>query len=137
MSKMEEMRNRARDWQRQAENDLLWTRDTVKAKRYAQACFSAQQTAEKALKALALFQGYEDVRSHSILKIAQALKINGELEKMAARLDQYYISARYPDAYAEGAPFEYFDENQAQEALGFAERIVEDIRKQLGNTPKV
>ena len=134
---MGEMKNRAMDWLRQAEDDLLWTRDTLKAGRYAQTCFAAQQTSEKALKALALFRGYEDVRSHSILKIAQALKIKGDLEKMAGRLDQYYISARYPDAYAEGAPFEFFDEDQASEALGFAEKIVEDIGRQLRNPPHV
>jgi hypothetical protein len=37
--------------------------------------------------------------------------------KMARRLDAFYISARYPDAFAEGAPFEFFDEEQAKGTL--------------------
>ncbi|MBN2655607.1 MAG: HEPN domain-containing protein [Spirochaetales bacterium] len=123
--------HRAKDWFSQAENDLLWARDTLKATRYAQACFVAQQVAEKSLKALALAQGYDSVRSHSILQITKSLKINGEMEMMAKRLDQYYISARYPDAYIEGAPFEYFTEDQASEAVSFAGRFIDIIREKI------
>ena len=49
------------------------------------------------------------------MRIAEAFDIDGDLAKKAKRLDQYYISARYPDACAEGAPFECFDEGQALE----------------------
>lgn len=123
------MKDRSSDWLRQAENDLLWTQDTIKAGRYAQACFAAQQAGEKALKALALKRGYSEVRSHSILEISRALKINSEIENCAMRLDQYYISARYPDAFPAGAPFEFFTQNQAEEALGFAETIIRTVKK--------
>lgn len=118
------MSNRALDWYRQAEEDLRWVKDTLSAERYSQVCFICQQTAKKALKAVALSKGYLQVRSHSILEIARALKINGEIERIAMRLDQYYISARYPDAFPAGAPFEYFTKDQAEEALLFAEKIV-------------
>jgi HEPN domain-containing protein len=66
--------NRAFDWFRQARDDLLWARDTLNSGRYAQACFTAQQVGVKAIKALALKLGYDEVRSHSILEIANALK---------------------------------------------------------------
>ena len=125
--------NRAKDWFSQAENDYLWAKDTLKSGRYAQACFVAQQVSEKALKALALMKGYDSVRSHSLLKITKAMGINGEMAKMAMRLDQYYISARYPDAYIEGAPFEYFTDEQADEAVRFSGRFLDIIRKELGN----
>ena len=118
-----EMKNRSRDWLRQAENDILWAHDSQKAGRYSQTCFIAQQVGEKALKALALHRGWDEVRSHSILEISQALAIDGEIEKMAKRLDLYFISARYPDAFSSGAAFEYFTEDQAVEAIAFAEKI--------------
>lgn len=127
----DEAMNRARDWLKQAENDLLWTRNTFESGLWAQACFAAQQVAEKALKALVLSRGYEDVRSHSLLSIIKALEIDGELENMAKKLDQYYISARYPDAFYDGAPYEYFTENQAREALAFAERYIDVIKPEL------
>ncbi len=129
-------KNRAFDWFRQAQNDLLWAKDTLDARRYAQACFTAQQVGEKAIKALALNRGYDEVRSHSILEIAQELDENGEIEDIAKRLDQYYISARYPDAFPAGAPFEFFSETQAEEAYGFAARIVDIISGRIGEEPE-
>jgi HEPN domain-containing protein len=121
------MANRARDWLRQAEDDLLWTKDTLDAGRFAQCCFVAQQTAEKAMKALALHRGNDRVKSHSITEIARVLGENGELERVGKRLDLYYISARYPDAFPSGAPFEYFTRDQAEEALSFAGSIVRTV----------
>ena len=116
--------DRAGDWFRQAQNDLLWGQDTLAAGRFAQACFVAQQATGKAVKAVALHRGHDQVMSHSILEITRALEIGGELESIAKRLDQYYISARYPDAFPAGAPFEYFTQAQAQEALDLGRRAV-------------
>lgn len=123
------MRNRWRDWLMQAEEDLLWARETLKNGRFSQACFAAQQVGEKAIKALALRRGNDEIRSHSIREIAAALEINGEVEAIAKRLDLYYISARYPDAFPSGAPFEYFTEDQAREAVDFAGRLVSIVRR--------
>jgi len=127
------MRSRAGDWLRQAENELAWAADSLKGAYWSQVCFAAQQIAEKALKAIALFRGASEIRSHSLVKIAQALDIDGDLERMGRRLDIYYISARYPDAFAEGAPFEYFDEAQAREALDFAKIFVERARAEVAS----
>ena len=117
--------NRGFDWFRQSRDDLLWAKDTLKAGRFAQACFAAQQVGEKAIKALALKRSYTEVRSHSILEIARALKLNDEIEAIAKRLDQYYISARYPDAFPAGAPFEYFTKDPGAEAVRLASRMLE------------
>jgi HEPN domain-containing protein len=118
-------RDRSLDWLRQARDDLLWARDTLAAARYAQACFVAQQVAEKAIRALALKQGHSEARSHSILEIARAMGMNDETARIAKRLDQYYISTRYPDAFATGSPFEYFTQEQAEEAVRLASRMVQ------------
>ncbi|MBC7795051.1 MAG: HEPN domain-containing protein [Clostridia bacterium] len=126
--------NRSRDWLRQAEDDALWAADTLASGRYAQACFVCQQSAEKALKALALHRGVDRVKSHSTLEIARALSINGEVEEAAKRLDQYYISGRYPDAFPAGAPFEFFTRSQASEALALADIILQRVRSETGKT---
>ena len=127
------MANRARDWLRQAEDDLAWARDSMEGRHWAQVCFTCQQVGEKALKAIALLRGADEVRSHSLMRIAEALEINGELAKKAKHLDHYYISARFPDVYAEGAPFEYFDEEQAREATEFARDFLERAKAELGS----
>ena len=121
------------DWQKQAVNDLEWARDSFHGGHWAQVCFVCQQIAEKALKAIALSQGAFEIGSHSLVKIAEALGINGDLERMGRRLDVYYISSRYPDAFAEGAPYEYFDREQAEEALGFAELFISRAAEAIGD----
>ncbi|EMF80171.1 putative toxin-antitoxin system, antitoxin component [Leptospira weilii serovar Topaz str. LT2116] len=56
---------------------------------------------------------------------------NREIESIGQKLDLYYIPTRYPDAFTEGAPFEYFEESQAKEAIEFAERIIDLVKVKL------
>ena len=121
------------DWLAQAENDLEWGRASVDRGFYSQACFIAQQAAEKSLKAMAFKGGAEIVKSHSVKQIALSLGLNGEIEKAAAVLDQYYITARYPDGLPEGAPFQAFTLEQATLALELAQMIVIRVRKKTGS----
>jgi HEPN domain-containing protein len=125
------VKNRALDWLAQAENDFLWAQETYQSRRYAQVCFICQQLSEKAIKAVAYSRDFEIIKSHSISEIAKNLKINSDIEKIAKRLDMYYISSRYPDAFPSGAPFEYFSDEQAKEAIGFAKTILEYSKKVL------
>lgn len=123
--------SRYADWLAQAKEDLNWGKDTLDRSYYPQACFISQQCAEKALKALAFFLDFDAVKSHSIVKIARALNINGAVLDAAKKLDQYYISARYPDAMPEGIASEYITKGQAEEALQFAEMIIQKIEAQM------
>lgn len=123
--------DRSGDWLAQAKDDLLWARATIDADRFAQACFVCQQVAEKGLKALAIYRGFDEIRSHSILEIAEAMGLNAEIESMGKRLDQYYIGPRYPDAFASGAPFKYFTKDQADEAMTMAERLVAIVETEM------
>ncbi len=129
------MKDRARDWLAQAQNDLLWGRSSLESGFFSQACFIAQQVAEKALKALAYYRGAELVRGHSVLLVCRELEINGELEEAAQRLDQYYIPTRYPDAQPAGAPFRFFTVKQAEEALDLANLFVEKALGEMQEAP--
>jgi len=115
-------KKRAKDWLNQALNDLKWAEESLKQGFFSQTCFISQQVGEKAIKAIAYHLEY-DVRGHSIAKIAQAIGINSEVEKAGKSLDVYYISARYPDALPEGAPFEFFEVEQASKAISDAKII--------------
>jgi len=125
------MADRSKDWLRQAEEENLWAKEGFSSKRWALVCFTAQQVAEKSLKAIAIHRGAAQIKSHSVKDIAEALEINGDLAGMARILDQYYITTRYPDAFYSGAPFEYFTEDQAREALRFAQAFLEKARSEL------
>ena len=129
------MPRRARDWMRQAERDVLHARNALEDGDYEWACFAAQQSAEKALKALYEDQGLE-ARGHSILGLIKGLAdlypVPEEFYPFARILTRYYIEARSPNGLPEGAPFEYFDREMAQEAVDAAEAILRWCRDHLG-----
>jgi HEPN domain-containing protein len=124
-------------WQRQAANDLESARFSIEGGFHAQACFMAQQSAEKALKALDYRRGSRFVLGHSIRELLERLVGDyPQLERhreVATRLDQLYISPRYPNAHpgVEMAPFEVFTEGQAREAVAWADGIIGEARRML------
>jgi len=59
----------------------------------------------------------------------RALSLNGELEEFAQRLDQYYISSRFPDAQPAGIPSDYFTAAQAQEAMQMAATFIARVEE--------
>ena len=123
--------NRHLDWLRQAENDLQCAEHSFQGGFFAQTCFIAQQASEKALKAYCFFKGFDIVRTHSLYQIIKSLGENGILEKHARELDLFYISARYPDAFPAGAPFEIITTEQAQRAIEAATEIFKILRERL------
>ena len=123
------MASRAADWLRQAEDDAAWLADSIEDGHYSQACYIAQQVAEKALKSLAISRGASEIKGHSVTKIAQALAINAEVERAGKILDRYYISGRYPDAFPEGIPSDFLDREAALSAQAEALLILNRVKK--------
>jgi|SRR3989344_4691775 len=123
----------ARRWLREAENTLRQARHAVEQKEYSLACFLAEQTSQKALKAVLFWDGARLVAIHSI---AELLKNNSLIHKefskiidQGGRLDQYYLSSRYPDAVPEPSiPSELFGKDQADEAVVIATTIFDFSR---------
>lgn len=131
--------NRAEDWLRQAERDLHQARISLQNEVHEWACFAAQQAAEKAVKALHLQLG-QDAWGHSVLKLLQQLpeqiEVPRELEEIAGVLDAYYIPPRYPNGFAEGAPYEYYTRRQSEEAIRYAREILEFARAEMDRCRK-
>lgn len=123
------MVERARDWLEQAESDLSSAMEMVRAAHFEWACFISQQAAEKAVKALHhCFR--LDPWGHVVSKLLSQLPVavSEELTHAAKVLDLYYVSARYPDGFASGAPRDHFSARQAQEAVEFARSIVDFVK---------
>jgi len=129
------MPSRARDWFRQAIQDLEQAEDSRRANRHNWACFAAQQAAEKAVKALHLHLGQE-ARGHVIARLLQELppevSVPSQLIERARILDNFYIPTRYPNSHPEGAPFEHYGPIQSEEAIQYAREIIEFVRAQMG-----
>lgn len=119
---------RSADWLYQAEGDLDHARNDLQNGFYDWACFSAQQAAEKAVKA-ALKKTGQEVWGHSIADLldvlAERFLVPDGLRDIALELDKGYIATRYPDALPNGAPRDRYTRTEAERFVSHAERIVE------------
>ena len=121
------MSGRAQDWIDQAERDLKHAENDVQGGYYEWACFSAQQAAEKALKGL--YQAHNQVAwGHSVRELLEGIRDLIELPDglidAGKLLDKYYIIARYPNGFASGAPKDYFNKHEAEDAISSARAII-------------
>jgi len=125
--------SRITDWIKQAENDLLWANHSFEGGFYAQTCFISQQAAKKMMKAYCFLKGFDVIKTHSLYRMVKDLGENDLLEKNSKELDLYYISARYPDAFPDGAPFELITKEQAERALQTAMEICGILKHRMGH----
>jgi len=128
------MPRRSGDWFRQAESDLQHAKHALENGDYEWSCFAAQQAAEKAIKAIYEKSG-KSTRGHSILGLLKGIESEFNIPEVfysyARVLSRYYIEARYPNGFPEGAPVDYFDEKIAGEAVSAAEEILGWCRNYL------
>jgi HEPN domain-containing protein len=126
--------SRAHDWFRQAERDLQLAREALDREVFEWAAFAAQQSAEKAVKAVYQHLGAE-ARSHAVSQLLVALPAAMrppiELIDLAKELDKHYTAPRYPNSYPEGAPMDFYTRHEAERAIAAARRIVEYCQDHL------
>jgi len=126
------MAERSKDWFAQAERDLEQAKSSQKEGRHEWACFAAQQSAEKAVKALHLFLKQE-AWGHVVARLLKELPItvSEDLLDKAKVLDGLYIPTCYANGHPEGAPFEHFGKIQSRDAINYAGEILKFVRSQM------
>lgn len=122
------MAERSGDWYRQAERDLESAKAQKEAGFYEWACFISQQASEKALKA-ALQKHGADAWGHALVDLLKAIaaitEIDSGIQSSARFLDKYYIPARYPNGWASGSPSDFISEQDAIDAIGHSQNILQ------------
>ena len=122
------MPNRSKDWLAQAERDLNHAISACDIQYFEWSCFSSQQAAEKAVKAVFL-RLHGEGWGHSVLGLLKALgeqtEIPPDLLDTAKALDKHYIPTRYPNGFDAGMPGDYYTKKDADEAIENARKIVE------------
>lgn len=112
----------------QAEGDLEHAKNDLKSGFYEWACFSSQQSAEKAVKAVFQKLGAE-AWGHSVYDLLVHLQsrvgVDEELLEHALELDKAYIPARYPNAHPSSSPRRRYTKSEAERFIEFAGRILE------------
>lgn len=125
----------ARRWLASAEEELEFARYSVDGGYGAQACFAAQQAAEKAVKALHYAEGARVVLGHSVRALIErldpAVPALRTVVEDARTLDLYYVPTRYPNGLDEGTPAEAFSSQQAAHAIECATRVVAAAKDHL------
>lgn len=119
--------HRAGDWLAQARRDLEASRACAREGLAEQACFLAQQAAEKALKAIYEARG-EVAWGHSVqgllANLPKEAQASPDLLESAERLDRHYVGARYPNGWQSGAPKDHYSGDDARAAIGDSESIL-------------
>jgi HEPN domain-containing protein len=121
-------------WYKQAKADLQAAKSSLNTENYEWSCFQAQQAAEKGLKAFLYKNGYTSILTHSLKELVnKAKQLKEEFstsESEAKTLDLYYIPTRNPNGLAGNlAPFEFYEEEDAQKCLNCAELILKICKK--------
>ena len=118
---------RSRDWMDQAESDLRHARSDVAGGYFDWACFSAQQAAEKAVKAVFQRMGAE-AWGHSVAdlltELAARRTVPERLHEAGLELDKAYIPTRYPNAHPSGAPRTRYTRAEAERLISYADEIL-------------
>ncbi|HVP18749.1 MAG TPA: HEPN domain-containing protein [Spirochaetia bacterium] len=121
------MPERSGDWYKQAERDLDAARELRKDGFHEWSCFLAQQAAEKSVKAVLNRLGAE-AWGHSVLDLISALPAthapDPDILGAARFVDRFYVTARYPNGWAEGTPSEYYGDDDARQAIDHSQKVL-------------
>jgi HEPN domain-containing protein len=118
---------RSADWLDQAQGDLEHAQSDLAGGYFDWACFSAQQAAEKAVKAVLQRKG-DEAWGHSVADLLDALGSHGavpdRLREMGLELDKAYISSRHPNAHPAGSPRRRYTRGEAERLIDYAGQIL-------------
>ncbi len=119
-------------WMKSAELTLKSAQHDLEVGDYNWACFKAHQAAEKALKALLHGVGRPTI-GHALPKLLEKItqlniQVPDNVREAVIRLNKFYIATRYPDAWSEGVPEEYYSEKEAIEALNYAKLVIDWVK---------
>ena len=130
--------NRWADWWRQAQMEERAATNLKSTGDFAWCCFTSQQAAEKALKAVLERRNLEH-EGHSLNRLLREVLGDEDapsgLAQACSRLNRLYIPTRYPDALLEGAPADEYHEEDAQQSLDDLRIIMAYVAGTLGPSP--
>ncbi len=131
--------HQAERWLQTAQEDLNAAQILQHAALYAQACFYAQQSAEKAVKAL-WYAADANPWGHSVQRLIREFPQAAEIADLedwierGAQLDKFYIPTRYPNGLPDLTPGQTYRLNDAEQGLAAARFLVAHCRRWLDAT---
>lgn len=129
-----ENRRQAERWLQTAQEDLRAAQTLMDAGMYAQACFYAQQSGEKAVKSLWYLED-EDPWGHSVQRLITDFPRKADITdtdkwiRQGALLDQFYIPTRYPNGLPDLTPGQVYRIEDAERGIKAARILVTECGK--------
>ncbi len=128
------MVERSKDWLKQSVRDLEIANKLTDDEYFEWACFIAQQSAEKALKAYFQKKGI-DVWGHTLILFCQEIEEKDssitQLMDDARLLDKLYIQTRYPNGFSSGSPMDFYSQKDAKQAIQSSERLMKWVKERI------
>ena len=125
------MRKEIQNWIDQANDDFDGAEYNFDGGKYYIAAFYCQQSIEKALKALFLFEKKGEVpQSHSLIYLATNTSVPERFYSFLKELTPKFIDTRYPDASVD-LPSKIYDKENTQRLIVKSKEILEWIRKKI------
>jgi len=128
------MKKDTKDWVFLAEEDLKDARIMYENKRFAKACYFAQQSIEKLLKAFLVENEKFDIRKHRTHNLVILLEECKEIDETFEELEKLPLSKMSIYAVEPRYNLEFFlkiTEEDAKEAIEIAERVREFVLGKL------
>ncbi len=129
-------RAQAERWLQTAEEDLQAAQVLLNEKMYAQACFYAQQSSEKAVKAL-WYLVDANPWGHSVQRLVMEFPQQDQIENVeawleyGALLDKFYIPTRYPNGLPDLTPGQVYRKDDAERGLNAARKLLTACKARL------
>jgi len=117
-----------RRWREEADRALAGARVQAEAGLHNWGCFTAEQAAQLAVKALLHGLG-RGPWGHDLVRlagdvVAAGVAVPAEIADACRRLSRHYIPARYPDAHPSGSPGGHYGASDAEDALRDAAAVL-------------
>ncbi len=127
---LDKNRHEAERWLQTAKEDIQAAQILLDGGLYAHACFLAQQSAEKAVKAMWYFLdmdpwGHSIQRLVSEFPLAEVLSDFDRWVQRAAYLDRFYIPTRYPNGLPDLTPEQSYFQEDAERAIAEANLFID------------
>jgi HEPN domain-containing protein len=129
--------HQAERWLLTAEEDMHAAELLFQAEMYAQACFYAQQSGEKALKSL-WYLVDANPWGHSVQRLVAEFPRRAEIADLeawterAALLDKFYIPTRYPNGLPDLTPGQVYRREDARQGIEAASQLIQGCKAWLG-----
>lgn len=116
-------------WLTKAQSDFTFAKHAFEVGSFDWAQLAAQQSAEKALKAICILKDIGLIKTHDLQLLARKLNATKEVIEQSSLLNSFYTISRYPDVD------ENLNENAmlqaTKDAIKAAEEVLEWCKKQM------